>query len=346
MNSLNRIIISRVDNLGDVILTIPIAGILKEKFPGIQIIFLGKKYTKAIVDCSGHIDQFVDWEELNKNSLNEKVKIFKEYNAGSVIHVFPNREIAKISKIAGIKTRIGTSHRWFHYLYCNKLVNLGRRKSDLHEAQLNIKLLKPLINKTDFSLQEIAGFYGFHKVEPLPEEFAKLLSNDKFNLILHPKSKGSAREWGLENFSRLVHILPEDRYKIFITGTSDEEKLMVEFLRENKNRIVSLTGKLSLTELISFINKADGLVAASTGPLHIAAAFGKKAIGIYPPIKPMHPGRWAPIGKNSSYIVFDKKCSDCRKTHGCDCIKAIKPEDVAMKLKLLATDSQIHRLKN
>lgn len=332
MNSLNRIIISRVDNLGDVILTLPIAGILKEKFPGIHIIFLGKKYTKAIVDCSGHIDRFVDWEELNRKNLSEKVKIFKEFKADSIIHVFPNREIAKVSKIAGIKIRIGTSHRWFNSIYGNKLVNLGRRKSDLHEAQLNIKLLKPLINKADFSLNEISGYYGFSRVNSLPDEFRKLLSKDKFNLILHPKSKGSAREWGLDNFSKLVNIIHKDKYKIFITGTSDEAKLMDEFLAENKTRLVNLTGLLTLPELISFINEADGLVAASTGPLHIAAALGKKAIGIFPPIKPMHPGRWAPVGKNASYLVLDKECSDCRKKQECACIEAVKPEEVAMKL--------------
>ena len=51
-------------------------------------------------------------------------------------------------------------------------------------------------------------------------------------------------------------------------------------LLKNKN-IIDLTGKLSLQQYISFINAANGLVAASTGPLHIAAALNKKAIGLF-----------------------------------------------------------------
>ena len=74
------------------------------------------------------------------------------------------------------------------------------------------------------------------------------------------------------------------------------------------------------------------MVAASTGPLHIAAALGKYVIGIYPPIKPMHPGRWAPIGKNASYLVLDKKCNKCRNNSHCDCIEDINPELVKNKL--------------
>ncbi|NJO90276.1 MAG: glycosyltransferase family 9 protein [Chloroflexia bacterium] len=229
--------------------------------------------------------------------------------------------------------RIGTSHRWSHFLYCNKRVNFGRKRSYLHEAQLNIKLLKPLIEKTEFSLSEIEGFYGFSKVKELPEKHKQLLHKDKFNLILHPKSKGSAREWGEDNFTKLINILPKDKYNIFITGTKDEGTLLRDFLNENKDKIIDLTGKLSLTELISFINEADGLVAASTGPLHIAASLNRIVVGIYAPIRPMHPGRWAPVGKNASYLVLDKKCDDCRRTMDCKCIREIEAFDVFKKLE-------------
>jgi ADP-heptose:LPS heptosyltransferase len=95
-----------------------------------------------------------------------------------------------------------------------------------------------------------------------------------------------------------------------------------------------MTGKLTLKQLIGFIQAADGLIAASTGPLHIAAAMGKIALGIYPPIRPMHPGRWAPVGPKSAYLVENKTCSKCRKTNRCECMESIQP--VAVKNKLLS----------
>jgi ADP-heptose:LPS heptosyltransferase len=107
---------------------------------------------------------------------------------------------------------------------------------------------------------------------------------------------------------------------------------MQDFLLKHKNRVTDLTGKLSLAELISFINSCDGLVAGSTGPLHIAAALGKRAIGLYAPMRPIFPQRWAPIGKNADYLVLDKQCEACRKTMDCECIRSIKPEQVAEKL--------------
>jgi ADP-heptose:LPS heptosyltransferase len=88
--------------------------------------------------------------------------------------------------------------------------------------------------------------------------------------------------------------------------------------------------------MTGLINDCDGLVSASTGPLHIAAALRKYALGLYPPIKPIHPGRWAPLGNKAEYLVLDKKCNDCRRTLDCQCIRSIKPEEVALKLEAAA----------
>lgn len=338
---MKNIILSRTDSIGDVILTLPMAGVLKKYFPGCRIIFLGKSYTKPVIEASENIDQFLDWDEIRNSEARDQIAYIKAINADTIVHVFPVREICKLAKQAAIPLRIGTSHRWFTGLYCNELVHFSRKNSDLHEAQLNLKMLAPLGITVEFALTEIPNFYGLTK---LTKEQEQQFINDPvsgirdpgseyFNLILHPKSKGSAREWGLENFSRLIELLPEDKFKIFITGTVEDGLLMKDFLQKNKNNVTDLTGQLSLSELISFIASCDGMVAASTGPLHIAAAFEKFVLGLYAPMKPIYPKRWAPLGKNASYLVFDKDgCTDCRKSIDCACLRNIKPEDVASKV--------------
>ncbi len=329
-----KVIFSRTDSIGDVILTLPAIGIFKEKFPDCKIVFLGRNYTKAIADACENIDEFFDWDEIKKKSKNEQNQFLKSINADAIIHVFPNRKIASISKKARIPLRIGISHRIYHWLNCNKLLNFTRKNSDLHEAQLNLKLLEPfgISPQQGFQTYEkLENYYGLKKIKPLNEKLNSLIDKSRFNLILHPKSKGSAREWGLKNFSELIQLLPKEKFKIFITGTKEEGELMQYFLSGNK-QATDLTGKFSLKELISFINSADGIVAASTGPLHIAAAIGKIACGIFAPMRPIHPGRWAPIGKNSHVFVQNKFCSDCRKNNDCHCIRSISPNEVVQRL--------------
>ena len=324
----HRIIISRTDSIGDVILTFPLAGILKSLYPDCRIIFLGKSYTRAVIETCQHLDEFADWSKISAQNDTRSLELVKELNADIIIHVFPVSRIASLARKARIPFRIGATGRLYHWYSCNKLVRLSRRRSSLHEAQLNLKLIKILGAKKHYSLEEIQGFTGMINIPVLPERFMDNLDKNKFNLILHPKSKGSAREWGLDNFSQLIDQLPPDKFNLIITGTKEEGILMSEFLSQKTKRIHNLTGKLSLQELIGLIAAADGLLAASTGPLHIAASLRKLAIGIYPPIKPMDPGRWRPVGEKAKYLVLEKECNKCRKSNECQCIKDISPEQV------------------
>jgi len=316
-------------------LTLPMAGILKKEFVNVEIFFLGKSYTKPIIQASSHIDFFLDYSEIEKLSLEKQVETFQKINADVIIHVFPNRKIAKITKQAKIPIRIGTGRRSFHWFTCNKKLYYSRKKSNLHEAQLNIKLLSALKIRTNYSLDEISDLYGMNKIKTLSNQFADMIDKNKMNLILHPKSKGSAREWGLDNFSTLIQILPKEKFNLFITGTESEGDQMKDFLEKYKNRVIDLTGKLSLTELIQFINQADGLLAASTGPLHIAASLNKIALGIFAPMRPIHPGRWQPIGKKADVFVLNKKCNKCKKTQDCECIREINPYHIKEKLSAI-----------
>ncbi len=321
MKNFNSIIISRTDNLGDVVLTLPLCGILKATYPGIKIFFIGKSYTKPLIDSCLHVDTFLDREEIiaDKN-------ILKSINADAIVHVFPDFEIARAARSAKIKLRIGTSHRFFHWLTCNKLLGFSRIKSDLHEAQLNIKLLAPFGIERNYSLSEIGNYYGM-KVNTIASDAAV---SPKTKIILHPKSKGSAREWKLENYFQLALQLDASKYEVFVTGTQSEgERIKHEMPHFfEKSIAVDFTGVFSLEELILFINEADILVACSTGPLHIAAALGKHAIGFYPPLKPMHSGRWAPIGKHVKVFEKAETCPKCADPNSCECINSFSASQV------------------
>lgn len=327
-------IISRTDAIGDVVLTLPVAGVLRSLYPSARILFLGRSYTKDIIAACEHVDSFLNWDEWRELPTREAAQAMAATGADCIIHVFPDADIARIARKARIAERIGTTNRIYHWRYCNELVRLSRRNSPYHEAQLNLRLLAPLGSRREYSLDEIGGYYGLTRLVPLPPEMEELLDPQRFNLILHPKSRGSAREWGLENFGRLVGLLPPGRFKVFVSGTAADGQLLAPLLAKHPE-LTDLTGRLTLGQLMTFISMADGLVAASTGPLHLAAALGIHALGIYPPIRPMHPGRWAPVGRRVQVFVKPEYCEDCRRTGDCHCIREIEPADVQGYLQSL-----------
>ena len=329
-------IISRTDAIGDVVLTLPVAGVLRSLYPRSRILFLGRAYTEAVIRACEHIDAFLDWDKWKKLPVDEAAREMAATGADTIIHVFPNRTIARLAKHARIPLRYGTTNRLYHWFTCNRLVRLSRKNSRFHEAQLNLQLLTTLGAKELYTPAEIAGYYGLTRLPTLPDTIASLIDKARFNLVLHPKSRGSAREWGLDNFRELIRQLPQDRFSIFVTGTAAEGELLEPLLRDCP-AVTDLTGRLSLGELMTFLSKADGLVAASTGPLHLAAALGKSALGIYPPIRPMHPGRWAPIGPKAEVFVSGTECEACRKTGDCACMRSLQPRLLSARLMDLAS---------
>jgi ADP-heptose:LPS heptosyltransferase len=326
-----RILISRTDSIGDVVLTLPMAGVLKKKFPDAEIVFLGRNYTKDVVNSSSFVNAFISLDELQKLDEAEQVKKIRMLQLTHCIHVFPKKEVAHLVKKANVPVRIGTTNRAWHWFTCNKLVRFSRKKSDLHESQLNMKLLSPFGIHETISLAEMPRYYGFQAKGEIPVEIKSLLSTTQKNVILHPKSQGSAREWGFENFGRLIELLPATAYKIFVSGT-EKEKPLLQPLLDKYPGVTDLSGKLNLEQFIAFINNADVLVAASTGPLHIAAALGKYAIGLFPSVRPMHPGRWQPVGVHAQVVMMKEDCSNCAGRTNCTCSNNKEAEEVKVML--------------
>ena len=323
------VIISRTDSIGDVMLTLPICAWLKEQSPDVNIIFIGKGYTKPIVEAYGLVGQFVDWNDYLNVPKMEKIQSFRKLKADVIVHVFPNKDIASLAKKARIETRIGTSHKAHHLLTCSHRVNFTRRKSNLHEAQLNHELLRPLGLKEIPSLDEIVKTTSHFKVDQvkLPNAFKDL----KDFTILHPKSQGSAKEWPLEKYMELASTLVEEGKQVVFTGTEDEGKQFREKIPGNEN-VIDSTGKLSLEQLMALIQNAKNLVACSTGPLHIAGYLGINAVGLYSPKRPIHPGRWKALGENVRIIVFDENCKPCAEEKDCNCVLEIEVERVLKSL--------------
>ncbi len=340
MLSLNgkNIVLSRTDNIGDVIFTLPMAGLIKKFFPQSKIFFLGKKYTQDIVENCVYIDQFLNWDEIQASK--QPGAFFQQNKIDVIIHAMPNKEIANLAKKASIPTRIGTSKRLFHWFTCNKLIALSRHNSSLHESQLNLKLLKPFGIPTTLPLEEMHLYYGFSTPEKLNNSYTDLIEKNKFNIIFHPKSKGSAREWDAKRYIELYHALPKEKFNIFATGTMDEKAEIQRCLVDHCPGIKNVVGVFSLSEFIRFIAQCDGLIACSTGPLHIAAALNKHTIGFYPPLKNMHPNRWGALGTYAKNMVGKPaiKHNMCKKKYcaqqsPCECLHAISSLDVLSEIK-------------
>ena len=289
---------------------------IKKKFPTCTLIFLGDTYTKPILECVPEIDEIMEWSALQQMPEANKVDLLRAKKIDVCFHVFPRRELASLVRKAKIETRVGTSHRGYHLHTCNVRLNFTRKGSDFHESQLNFELLKPFGITELPSLDEIVQLTSSFKVPnvSLPPLIEEKMNNTLPKVILHPKSQGSAMEWPTVKYIQLAEALLENGYAVYFTGTEADGVCFRSLMPEHEH-CYDTSGKLTLEELIAFISRCDKLIAASTGPLHLAGILGLKTIGLFSTRRPIHPGRWQPIGKNIHIIVNEKEIASKKSTH-------------------------------
>jgi heptosyltransferase-3 len=327
-----RVLISRTDSIGDVVLTLPLCVWIKKQFPTCTIIFIGNTYTQPVLECLPEIDEVMEWSALQQMPEANKVDVLRAKKIDVCIHVFPRRELASLVRKAKIETRVGTSHRSYHLLTCNIRLNFTRKNSNFHESQLNFELLKPFGIKELPSLEEINELITSFKIPQLdlPEAIEEMLNNQLPKVILHPRSQGSAMEWPIEKYMDLTKNLLEKGYAVYFTGTEADGVSYRSLLPENKN-CFDTSGKMNLTELTAFISRCDQLVACSTGPLHLAGIMGLKTIGLYSTRRPIHPGRWKAIGKDVHILVNEKENGAKKSTEKMQDINVETVEEVILK---------------
>jgi len=323
-----RIIVSRTDRIGDVVLTLPLCGLLAEEL-GAEVLFLGRGYTTPVLEACSAVSQILNWDTVADADAKAQAAFLRDTGADTILHVYPHRAIASAARRAGIPRRIGTTNRVYHWWNCNSLVRLSRRGSDLHEAQLNVRLAARLLRRSDHSLTELAEFGRLAARVDAPEHALRLLAPDRINIAFQVKTRGSSREWPLERWRELIRLLDGSRYRIGIIGTAEERELIAELLVDPPPQVVDMTG-LDLRELIATLARMDGVVSCSTGPLQVGAALSIHALGLVPPTRPIHPGRYAPLGARAEYVTPPAQCDACvAGREPCTCMSAISARDVA-----------------
>jgi ADP-heptose:LPS heptosyltransferase len=326
-----RVIVSRTDRIGDVVLTLPLCAALRRCIPGARVIFLARAYTKPVVDCSPFVDEVMDWDDVAESDVEAQATFLSNAKADVILHVAPRREIARAAKRARIRQRIGTSHRLFHWTTCTDLVSFSRKRSALHEAQLDLTLARDLLGASDWPLAALAAFTELRPRVAPPATVAARLTRDRFNLVVHPRSSGSSMEWPLDDYRTLVTALDPTRFQILITGSPDEARALHSWTESLGDSVVDLMGRLSLDELIAVLHASDGFVGGSTGPLHLAAGVGIHALGLYPARRPMHAGRWAPLGPRAEWLSASEQCERCQRGD-CHCLRSITPAMVQTRV--------------
>jgi ADP-heptose:LPS heptosyltransferase len=329
LKNFKSILIIRPDRIGDLTLSLAVPAAIKAVHPDIRLEYLVSVYAAPVLKYSNHIDGFLHYtDDLGyPKPVIDLVQLLDSRKYDGAIFLKPDWRSAFAVYLAGIPVRIGTARRAYSFLF-NERLNLIRKKSGMHEVDLNLRLLEPLGLKVPPGLLS-----PMLTVEGRPWPNRQSFNIPSKYAIVHLGSKGSAANWPLDNYIRLIDELSAD-IPIIVTGQ------LPSALNLPKSA-TNLIGQTDIDDLIHFIAGASLLISGGTGPLHLASALGRPLIGLFPYRPHIGPGRWGPRSRNAVTITASEQTGHrCRikKDGSCDCMAAIEYDLVIDKARGLLNE--------
>lgn len=353
-----RVLINRSDAIGDSILTMPMAKIIKEKYPDAKVTFLIAAKSADLFKSHSYIDDFKIYHRSARFYLKirEIFRIFREVKPTHYFYVGGGYLPNFVAWFTRVKFRGGLKSRWHTYLFLNKGVRQKRSMVTMHEMEYNMNLLSPMgidYNYKDhvhyspeihLTQDEMEMSYNLFKKELIKEG----IEPDRKMIFIHPGMTGHTLNWSSRNFARLILKFEQkfpDKFLFVISFTPTDNiylQGMKEILNRKENeflkkRIYYFNGqKEGLRHYMSILSRASVFIGPSTGTTHIAAVLGVPVAAIYSPLKVQSSLRWGPLPKNKDKVktlVPDVICGEIKKCalRDCpyyECMGKIEVEDV------------------
>ena len=255
-----------------------------------------RKFTELSLDFS--------WK-----TFKDTIGLIKNMSPKAVVVFYAPWWISLAVWLAGVSVRVGRLSQWHSFLFFNYGIRQSRSEAVYHEYIYNLRLLKRGFLRAKLT----KGLHDASKMED--GNSLKLTCNNqeivkKHNLtakqyiVVHPGMRSSALNWPCSHYIQFIKKLLT-HHKVAITGTAGDRQYLAPLqlaLDEHKN-LIWLNEKLDTSELICILEQAKGVVAPSTGVVHLAASTGTPTLGLYSPIKVEGSTRWSPRGACTAHVT-------------------------------------------
>jgi ADP-heptose:LPS heptosyltransferase len=161
--------------------------------------------------------------------------------------------------------------------------------------------------------------------EDLPPGFA----------VLNIGATKPANRWTVEGFSGLARLI-HGRLGLpsVLTGGSEDAAMAQDIQDASQGSVYNKVGRTSLRELVSILHRARVVVTCDTGPMHLSVALGQKVVALFGPSDHRRTGPF-----RGQIVRAKVDCAPCSKKHcpDCRCMTSITAEDVFRVLQVCTT---------
>ena len=332
-----RILVVKLDHLGDVLLATPVFSNLRQAYPDAELHALTGTWSRVVLEKHPDVNKVLEYNSPafcrtgQPTSLRQTFQLYRELRREKydlMVELRSDWRIICFSLLQVTPKRLDRAA----LQVANKLG--FAQFSGIHETTRNLDILKQAgiptpTQTTTFSVTAederwASNFLTAHQID-----------REELLIAIHPGSPIPLKRWMPERYAELADWLTaRKRAKILFVGVKDEMPIITEIQRLMRVESINIAGKTTLTQLASILHICNVFIGNDSGPMHLAAAVGTPTIGLY---GPGDPTRFGPVGTKCRTIQSKTDCPPCRGTtcrFGKDgCMSKIQVADVRQTLE-------------
>jgi ADP-heptose:LPS heptosyltransferase/GT2 family glycosyltransferase len=330
---IKRILVVKVDHIGDFVTAIPAIRRLKQIFPSASIKVLASRAAQAFVAVEDCIDELIEFEFFHsvsglgqKQISNEEYQALRERLAALKLDIAvdlrKHPDTREVLRHVPARFLAGYDHMG-RFPFLDIALEwegdrqLQRKRSHVTDDLINlVEAIGTAGSAERTKLPIVAPASG--PPDFLPEDVRALF--DRPVVAVHPGVGNAMRQWPPEHFASLVDVMVErNGISAVLIGGREEAELADAVLAKiaSNTRVASVVGKTSLQQLPALLRACALYVGNNSGPKHIAAALGVPTIGIHSGV--VDAIEWGPIGQRSVAVRRNMSCSPCYLARLEDC---------------------------
>lgn len=299
----------RLSSIGDVVHTLPALAALAEK--GWQAGWIVEPPARPLLEGHPLLAQLVGAPPARKFDLAVARRAVSELRAGRYDVALDFQGLWKSAgwaRLSGARRTIGFGRAWRREGASEMLVadSVGVPPQAKHVIDKNLALLLPLgieaLGAREFPLPPNRA-----AAERVERELASL-GLESF-AILNPGGGWASKLWAPERFGALAPGLRERGLSSIVAWGPGEEALADRVVATSQGRAVR-SFATSLLEYAELARRARLVIAADTGPLHLACALGTPVVGLYGPTDPARNGPFSPLDR---VVRRAPSCAPCHR---------------------------------
>ena len=306
---IERILVIRVDHIGDVVNATAIFRPLREAYPEAIIDFMVPSWAKELVSDNPYVSRIIDfdppWFDRRKNSFItfiEKIKLMMNIikNGKYDVCIDLRGDIRHILCMffAKVKRRISYGITGGGFL----LTDLVKYEPSKHEIDKNIELLRPTGVRA-FEPKTLISIDG--NIDEKYDELVKKFNLKKPYVVVHPVPGDKNKFWNEPGFAEISdYIIEQLGLDVIMIGSGGDKATLEGISVFTKKTFINAAGKTSMSSLAALIAKSEMFIGVDSGPSHIAGTFKVPSILIFSGGN--DPKVWAPKGQKIVIVVPEK----------------------------------------